>query len=74
MVVTLTPNVKAVVRADPVMQVVIEQLRKEPRPGYLHLFRSSPRSRFCALYVEPDGTRHETTALDLGNAILAVLE
>ena len=72
--VTLTPNVRAVVRADPVMQVVIEQLRKEPRPGYLHLFRSSPRSPFCAIYVEPEGERHEATALELGDAILAVLE
>lgn len=74
MYVTLTPNVQAAVRVDPIIEVVIEQLRKEPRPGFLHLQRSTPRSPFSAEFYEPDGTRHEATRPDLGAAILAVLE
>jgi len=73
MKVTTTPNVNAALRADPVAEVVIEQLRKDARGGYLHLHRSSQRGPFAAEYHAPDGTRYDSTSTDLVSAMWDVL-
>jgi hypothetical protein len=73
MTVTTTPNVQAVLRADPVMAYVIERLRLEDRPGYLHLSRPFPRSMFTAIYYDASGDRHEARCLELDDAILRAM-
>ena len=72
--VTTTPNVNAVLRADPVMAYVIEVLRREDRPGALHLTRPTPHSMFLAIYYGANGDRHEARCLELDDAILRAMD
>lgn len=75
MTITTTPNVQRVLRADPVLAMTVELLRREPRPGYLHLSRMDRRAPFTAVYFPADyRSRRKAESRDLADAILRVLE
>lgn len=68
-----TPNVHRVLRADPVLAMAVELLRREDRPGSLHLFRSDRRGPFSAVWYGPTGERREGQSERLDTAILRAL-
>ena len=75
MYVTLTPNVREAMAADPVMAFAIEYLRRDARRGFLHLSRSRRDGPFCAEFYAPGGnTKRQAESPVLADAILRAVE
>lgn len=68
-----TPNVRAALRADPVAAIVVEALARDPREGYLRLFRSSHAAPFDVRFYAPGEERRDSSATDLLDAIAGAL-